>query len=73
MKLVPNAKVAALVVAEVRAVDTAAVMAGVEVVDAAAMAEVVEADAVAADVVETAEGMAAGAEETANQSYCLND
>jgi hypothetical protein len=67
MKLVPNARVAALVVAEVRAVDTAAVM--VEVADAAAMAEVVAADAVAADVVETAEGMVAGAEETANEDF----
>jgi hypothetical protein len=61
--------VAALVVAEVRAVDTAAVMVAVEVADAAAMAEVVAADAVAADVVETAEGMVAGAEETANEDF----
>ena len=65
MKLVPNAKVAAPVVAEVHAVDTAAVMVAVE--DEAATAAVVADEAV--EVVAVTAGDMAVEEEIANKSF----
>jgi hypothetical protein len=67
MKLVPNAKVAAPVVAEVHAVDTAAVMVAVEVADEAATAAVVADEAV--EVVAVTAGDMAVEEEIANKSF----